>query len=43
MARNFDNPVDLENPDIIVRFEILGRYCGISYLKQDEILRVKAI
>ncbi|MGV9171225.1 MAG: THUMP domain-containing protein [Promethearchaeia archaeon] len=43
IARNFDNPVDLENPDIIVRFEILGRYCGISYLKQDEILRVKAI
>ncbi|MFO8017175.1 MAG: THUMP domain-containing protein [Promethearchaeia archaeon] len=42
IALNFDNPVDLEEPDIIVRFEILGKYCGISYLDKNEILRVNS-
>jgi tRNA(Ser,Leu) C12 N-acetylase TAN1 len=40
IAHNINNPVDLEDPDKIIRFEIVGKNCGISYLEQDEILRV---
>jgi len=38
VAKKIDNKVDLENPDKIVRIEILGNLCGISFLKQDDIL-----
>ena len=38
-AKKIDNKVDLENPDKIVRIEILGNLCGISFLKQDDIIK----
>jgi tRNA(Ser,Leu) C12 N-acetylase TAN1 len=41
IAANFSNEVDLENPDKIIRFEILGNIAGISFLKPDQIIRVK--
>lgn len=41
IASNFINEVDLENPDKIIRFEILGNVTGISFLKKDQIIRVK--
>ena len=41
IAKNVDNKVNLETPDKIIRIEVLGNYCGISFLKPDEILRFK--
>ncbi len=40
IAEKIDNEVDLENPDKIVRIEILGNNTGISFLKPDEILKI---
>lgn len=40
IAKNIENQVDLENPDKIIRFDILGNYTGISFLKKDEILEI---
>ena len=42
IAKNINNKVNLENPDIIIRFDILGNFCGISFLKQSEILRIRS-
>jgi len=36
------NPVDLENPDKIIRIELLDTVCGISFLEQGDILRTKS-
>ncbi|TXT56220.1 MAG: tRNA sulfurtransferase [Promethearchaeota archaeon] len=41
IASNFKNEVDLENPDKIVRFEILGNVSGISFLESEQLIRVK--
>ncbi|MHA1150249.1 MAG: THUMP domain-containing protein [Promethearchaeota archaeon] len=41
IANNLDNPVNLKNPDKIIRFEILGHLCGISFHKPNEVLRVR--
>ena len=41
VAGEIKNKVNLENPDIIIRFDIIGNKCGISFLKQDEILKIK--
>jgi tRNA acetyltransferase TAN1 len=40
-AKNVQNEVDLNNPDKIIRIEVLGNYCGIAFLKPDQILRFK--
>jgi len=42
-AKNIENKVDLENPDKIIRIELLGNFCGIAFLKSDEIIRFKKI
>ena len=39
IAKNIDNPVDLENPDKIIRIEVLDNICGISFLKQEDVIR----
>lgn len=41
IAKNIDNNVNLENPDKIIRFEILGNICGIAFLKPQDILKFK--
>lgn len=41
IANVIDNKVDLENPDKIVRIEILGNISGVSFLKKNEIIRIK--
>lgn len=40
VAKNFDNKVDLTNPNIIIRVEVLGDTCGIAFLKSDQIIRL---
>jgi tRNA acetyltransferase TAN1 len=42
IARNIENPVDLKNPDKIIRIEVLGNSCGISFLKHTDILSFKS-
>ncbi len=42
VAKNIENQVNLENPDIIIRIELLGNFSGIAFLKPDEILRFKS-
>jgi len=39
IASSIENNVDLENPDKIIRIEILGNITGISFLKRDEIIK----
>ncbi len=41
IAHVIDNKVNLDNPDITIRFEILGNICGISFLKSQDVLKVK--
>lgn len=41
IAKNIDNKVNLENPDKIIRIEILGNISGVSILKKNEIIKVK--
>jgi len=41
IANVIENKVDLENPDKIVRIEILGNISGVSFLKKNEIIRFK--
>ncbi len=38
LADLLQNPVDLDNPDIVLRVEFLGRYCGLSILTPEQIL-----
>ena len=42
VANNIENQVNLENPDKIIRIELLGNSCGIVFLKPDEIIRLKS-
>ena len=37
LAELIDRKVDLENPDRIVRIDIIGKYAGISLLKSQDI------
>lgn len=39
IAKNVDNKVNLEAPDKVIRIEVLGNFCGISFLKPNEIIR----
>jgi len=41
IAEDINNKVDLENPNIIIRIEILGNSCGITFLKPSDILKFK--
>lgn len=41
IAKKIENKVDLSNPNKIIRIELLGNFCGISFLKPDEIIRIK--
>jgi len=41
IAENIDNKVNLDNPDVIIRFELLGNICGISFLNSGDILKIK--
>ncbi len=40
VAQVINRSVNLENPDVIVRFEILGNNCAISFLKRNDILEI---
>ncbi len=42
IAKNIENRVDLDNPDKIIRFEMLENLCGITFLKPEEVLRLKS-
>ena len=39
VAEIFNNKVDLDNPNKIIRIEILGNFCGISFLQLNDILK----
>ncbi len=39
IGKNIKNKVDLNNPDKIVRIEILGNICGISFLEKGDIIK----
>ncbi len=41
IAKIIDNQVNLDFPDKIIRFEMLGNLCGVTFLKPDEIIRIK--
>ncbi len=41
IAEKINNKVDLENPNKIIRIEILGNSCGITFLKPNDILKFK--
>jgi tRNA(Ser,Leu) C12 N-acetylase TAN1 len=37
LAKGIDRKVDLENPDLVVRIDVLGEKTAISLLESDEI------
>ena len=41
ITQNIDNPVDLDNPDKIIRVEVLGNSSGIAFLRNTDILSFK--
>lgn len=41
LANIINNKVDLNNPDKIIRFEILSNLCGISFLEPNDIINAK--
>jgi len=41
LAKGIPNKVDLEKPDKIIRIEILGNICGISFLTKEEIIKLQ--
>lgn len=43
IAELIDEKVDLENPDKILRIDIIGRYAGISVLKPNDIFSVSRV
>ncbi|MFX1314134.1 MAG: THUMP domain-containing protein [Promethearchaeota archaeon] len=42
IAKFIDNKVNLENPDKIIRIEILRNVTGISFLQQDDVIKTNA-
>lgn len=40
IASGINYTVNLENPDIVIRIEVLGNYCGISFLTPNDIIRL---
>ena len=41
IAKIVNNKVNLDNPDKIIRIEILGNVTGISFLNPDDLIRIK--
>lgn len=41
LAELIDRKVDLENPDKIIRIDIIGKYAGVSLLKPQEVFSVE--
>ena len=41
LAELIDRKVDLENPDKIIRVDIIGKYAGVSLLKPQEVFSVE--
>ncbi|MFX1391439.1 MAG: THUMP domain-containing protein [Promethearchaeota archaeon] len=41
IAEDIDNKVNLDNPDKIIRIEIFGNITGVSFLKRNEIFKIK--
>lgn len=41
VAKHINNPVDLENPEKIVRIEMLKNICGISFLRPGDVISPK--
>jgi len=41
IAKVIENEVNLENPDKIVRIEVLGKFTGISFLKPYDIIKAR--
>ncbi|MFW9826395.1 MAG: THUMP domain-containing protein [Candidatus Thorarchaeota archaeon] len=40
IADQIDNKVDLNNPDITIRIEMLGNISGISFLRKNNIVKI---
>ncbi|GAG88051.1 unnamed protein product [marine sediment metagenome] len=40
VAKIVNNKVNLDNPDKIIRIEILGNVTGISFLNPDDLIRI---
>lgn len=40
IANQINNKVDLENPDKVIRLEVLGNFCGVSFLERNDIIRI---
>ncbi len=40
IAKNINKTVDLEHPDKIIRLEIIGKYTGVSILKEDDVFSI---
>jgi tRNA acetyltransferase TAN1 len=38
IAAGIDNKVDLENPDKVIRIEVLGNFSGISFLQKKDVI-----
>ncbi|MHA2038317.1 MAG: THUMP domain-containing protein [Promethearchaeota archaeon] len=38
IASGIDNKVDLENPDKVIRIEILGNFSGVSFLQKKDVI-----
>ncbi|MFX1364729.1 MAG: THUMP domain-containing protein [Promethearchaeota archaeon] len=43
ITKDIDNKVNLENPDKVIRIEILDNICGISFLEESDIIKLKYI
>ena len=41
IAEHIDNKVDLETPDKVIRIEVLGNYCGVSFLGKEDFIKIK--
>ncbi len=40
LAKDIDNRVNLENPDKVIRIEVLGNNSGVSFLKKNDIIKI---
>ncbi|MFX1276634.1 MAG: THUMP domain-containing protein [Promethearchaeota archaeon] len=40
VAEKISNKVNLDHPDVTIRFEILGNICGISFLRPIDFLKI---
>lgn len=42
IADQIDNKVDLEDPDKLIRIEVLGNFCGVSFLEKKDIIKSRS-